>query len=176
MFSIQFHSCNWTTPPTGADDTHSVSHWWQTLCPPLRTSPVQCAASCLCTGWWETGRTTALMRAVNWERLGYELKGHNGSPRMGRKKPRRTTGFPLSHSTFCLLFSAQWRFVKCGWRMWTETMLFLTQMSGLRSRVRAAVMHVLYLLCKTGFKKNSSASFCQNLFRVERRLGICTRK
>lgn len=98
MFSIQFHSCNWTTPPTGADDTHSGSHWWQTLCPSLRTSPVQCAASCLCTGWWETGRTTALMRAVNWGRLGYELKGHNGSPRMGRKKPRRQQQVSLYHS------------------------------------------------------------------------------
>lgn len=60
-------------------DTHPVFHRWLMSCLPLQTDlTLSAAASCLYVTWGEveTGRMTALVRAVNWETLGYALIGH----------------------------------------------------------------------------------------------------
>lgn len=45
-------------------------------CLPLQMELTLCATSCLYMKPWEMGRTTALVRAVNWGKLGYVLIGH----------------------------------------------------------------------------------------------------
>lgn len=68
----------WITSFTNSNewDTHSVFHRWLMCCLPLQMDLTLCATSCLYMKPWEMGRTTALVRAVNWGKLGYVLIGH----------------------------------------------------------------------------------------------------
>lgn len=75
---VLINNNQWITSFTNTNewDTHSVFHRWLMFCLPLQMDLTLCATSCLYMKPWEMGGTTALVRAVNWGKLGYVLIGH----------------------------------------------------------------------------------------------------
>lgn len=141
------------------------------------------AASCLFVRWWETGRTTALVRAADWGRLGYVLIGHMGSlGSAGRNWLSATRWAICQKSYFCRWQTRQHRlpFSHDVWEVLHAIkgpIVFWSELDGDGSRSErdwprcldysaqcscSRAVAASHALCKAGLKPASSPNLCRS--------------